>query len=337
MGEVHPDFIQTLEHQPKLDITEAEGIPLIDLSPLNSLDFDTDALARLVAEIGDACKNWGFFHVINHWVPLQALEKVDLTSRKFFALSRDEKRKVRRSRANPVGYSDFGITKNNSDWKEVFDSIIEDPIVIYASDEPDDKELKELHNQWPQEVCEGYNAEMQKLSNKLMKLIALSLGLEKDRFDGFFKEPTTFTRLNYYPASPDPQSTLGLRVHKDAGALTILVQDDVGGLEVKRKGDDEWISVKPIPGAYIVNVGDLIQIWSNDKYESVEHRVKANSEKERYSIAFFLNPSHYIWVEPLEEFINEENSTKHKGYRWGKYYATRKLSNFKKVVTAGNC
>ncbi|KAG8368303.1 hypothetical protein BUALT_Bualt15G0031600 [Buddleja alternifolia] len=114
-------------------------------------------------------------------------------------------------------------------------------------------------------------------------------------------------------------------------------QHDVGGLEVKRKGDEEWISVKPTPGAYIVNVGDLIQIWSNDKYESVEHRVKTNSKKERYSIAFFLNPSHYIWVEPLEEFNDEENPTKHKGYRWGKYYATRKLSNFKKVVTAGNC
>ncbi|KAG8362976.1 hypothetical protein BUALT_BualtUnG0017600 [Buddleja alternifolia] len=178
---------------------------------------------------------------------------------------------------------------------------------------------------------------MQKLSSKLLDLIALSLGLEKDRFNGFFKESTNFTCLNYYPVCLAPELTLGLRIHKDPGAMTILAQDDAGGLEVKMICDGEWISVKPTPGAYIINVGDLIQVWSNDKYESVEHRVKANSEKERYSIAFFLNPSHYIWVEPLEEFINEENPTKHKGYRWGKYYATRKLSNFKKVVTAGNC
>lgn len=101
---------------------------------------------------------------------------------------------------------------------------------------------------------------MQKLTHKLLELIALSLGLEKDRFHGFFKEQTSFMRLNYYPSCPAPQLALGLGRHKDAGAMTVLAQDDVGGLEVKRKTDGEWIFVKPIPGAYIVNVGDLIQV-----------------------------------------------------------------------------
>lgn len=336
MLKVEPDFIQPLEHQPKPVIIEAEDIPLIDLSPLNSTESDTDAL---VAEVGDACKNWGFFQVINHGVPSQVREKIELASRRFFALSKDEKRKASRDEVNLFGYSDFEITKSVRDWKEIFDCTIENPTVIFASDEPDDKELKELTSQWPQnppdlrEACEVYAAEMQKLAYKLLQLTASSLGLRKDRFHGFFKDQTSFMRLNYYPPCPAPQLALGLGRHKDAGAMTVLAQDDVGGLEVKRKSDGEWVFVKPIPDAYIVNVGDLIQVWSNDKYESVEHRAIVNLEKERFSIPFFFNPSHYVWVEPLEEMIDDENCAKYKGYSWGKFYATRKLSNFKKLTS----
>ncbi|XP_057787417.1 protein DMR6-LIKE OXYGENASE 2-like isoform X2 [Salvia miltiorrhiza] len=339
MGEVDPDFIQPLEHQPKPESVEARGIPFINLSPLNSQEPDAAALDHLVSEIGDACKIWGFFQIINHGVPSRVRQRIEKASKEFFALPKEEKRKASRDEANLFGYSDFEITKSVRDWKEIFDCTIENPTVIYASDEPDDKELKELTSQWPQyppnlrEICQEYAAEMQKLTHKLLELIALSLGLKKDRFHGFFKEQTSFMRLNYYPSCPAPQLALGLGRHKDAGAMTVLAQDDVGGLEVKRKPDGEWIFVKPMPDAYIVNVGDLIQVWSNDKYESVEHRVTVNSEKERFSIPFFLNPSHYVWVEPLHELVDEENPSKYKGYSWGKFYATRKLSNFKKLTS----
>ncbi|KAG9146366.1 hypothetical protein Leryth_018415 [Lithospermum erythrorhizon] len=181
------------------------------------------------------------------------------------------------------------------------------------------------------QVCEDYADEMVKLSYKLLELISWSLGLEGDRLNGFFKDQTSFIRLNHYQPCPVPDLALGVGRHKDAGALTILAQDDVGGLEVKRKTDGEWVRVKPTPNAYIINVGDIIQVWSNDKYESVEHRVVVNSEKERFSIPFFLNPSHYTWVEPLQELINQHNPAKYKSYNWGKFFATRKLSNFKKL------
>lgn len=110
------------------------------------------------------------------------------------------------------------------------------------------------------EVCEAYAAEMQKLTHKLLELIASSLGLAKDRLNGFFKDQTSFMRLNYYPPCPAPQLALGLGRHKDAGAMTILAQDNVGGLEVKRKSDGAWMFVKPTADAYIVNVGDIIQV-----------------------------------------------------------------------------
>ena len=114
------------------------------------------------------------------------------------------------------------------------------------------------------ETCQEYAQEMVKLSFKLMELIALSLGLPAERFHGFFRDQTSFVRLNHYPSCPNPHIALGVGRHKDSGALTILVEDDVGGLEVKRKTDEEWVRVKPIPDAYIINIGDIIKVPSSN-------------------------------------------------------------------------
>lgn len=112
------------------------------------------------------------------------------------------------------------------------------------------------------EACEEYTQEMMKLSFKLLELIALSLSIPADRLSDCFKDHTSFVRINYYPPCPFPDLALGVGPHKDSGALTVLAQDDVGGLEVKRKTDGAWILVKPIPDAYIINVGDVIQVSS---------------------------------------------------------------------------
>lgn len=115
-------------------------------------------------------------------------------------------------------------------------------------------------------MCEEYVQEVQKLSYKLLELISLSLGLPAKRMNRFFKDQTSFVRLNHYPPCPIPHLALGVGRHKDAGGITILAQDDIGGLEVKRKTDGQWIRVKPTPDAYIVNVGDTIQVSLSKKY-----------------------------------------------------------------------
>ncbi|GAB4853952.1 hypothetical protein Ancab_040609 [Ancistrocladus abbreviatus] len=343
MVEIDPAFIQALEHRPKPTIMEADQIPIVNLALINSLDSlsnnnnntHSSSTADVVAEIGDACKKWGFFQVINHGVPLRKLEKIELAARKFFALSMEDKRKVRRDAENPLGYYEAENTKNVRDWKEVFDCTFRHPTVTPVS--VDDMQAKQLINRWPEnppefrEACEEYGSAVEKLALKLLELIALSLGLAADRLEGFFKEHTGFIRLNHYPHCPSPHLALGVGRHKDAGALTILAQDEVGGLQVRRKSDGEWISIKPNPGAYVVNVGDIIQVWSNGKYESVEHRVMVNSEKDRFSIPFFFNPAHYVMVKPLEEMVNEQNPAKYHEYNWGNFFATRKTSNFKKL------
>ena len=138
MGEVDLAFIQDPEHRPKLSIIEAEGIPLIDLSPLYAPD--PKAIEGLVREIGNACKQWGFFQVINHGVPVDKLQKIEAVTRKFFAQPLEEKRKTRRDETNVLGYYEKENTKNVRDWKEVFDLTVEEPTLVPASPDPEDKE-----------------------------------------------------------------------------------------------------------------------------------------------------------------------------------------------------
>lgn len=117
-----------------------------------------------------------------------------------------------------------------------------------------------FHDFNTREACEEYAEEVEKLAYKLMELIAMSLGLVPNRFREFFIHNTSNIRLNHYPPCPYPHLALGLGRHKDTGVLTVLAQDDVGGLQVKRKSDGEWIQVKPIFNSFIINVGDMIQV-----------------------------------------------------------------------------
>lgn len=153
MGGVDPAFIQDPEHRPKLSgVTEVEGIPLIDLSPMNSPDStisNPEAIERVVREIGNACKEWGFFQVINHGVPSDTLLKTEIATRKFFALPLEDKRKVRRDEKNVFGYYDADHIKNVRDWKEVFDFTVEEPTIAPASPDPEDEKLVEWTNRCP--------------------------------------------------------------------------------------------------------------------------------------------------------------------------------------------
>ncbi|KAG5023468.1 hypothetical protein JHK82_019367 [Glycine max] len=338
MEKVDQAFIQYPQHRPNLTIIQPEHIPIIDLSPItNHTVSHPSPIEGLVKEIGNACKEWGFFQVINHGVSLTLRQNIEKASKLFFAQSLEEKRKVSRDESSPMGYYDTEHTKNIRDWKEVFDFLAKDPTFVPLTSDEHDNRLTQWTNPSPQypphfrDIIKEYVEEMEKLSFKLMELIALSLGLEAKRFEEFFiKDQTSFLRLNYYPPCPYPHLALGVGRHKDSGPLTILAQDEVGGLEVRPKADQDWIRVKPIPNAYIINLGDMIQVWSNDAYESVEHRVVVNSEKARFSIPFFLFPAHDTVVKPLEELINEQNPSKFRPYKWGKFLVHRLDSNFKK-------
>uniref|UniRef100_A0A0E0I9A3 Fe2OG dioxygenase domain-containing protein n=1 Tax=Oryza nivara TaxID=4536 RepID=A0A0E0I9A3_ORYNI len=317
-------FVQAPEHRAKPSVAEADGIPVIDLSPLFAADgVDVDALA---AEVGRASQDWGFFVVVRHGVPEEVVARAAEAQRAFFALPPARRAAVARSEAAQMGYYASDHTQNVRDWKEAFDlvptrhSLLPPPSAVFLT-----KFLS-------REAMEEYGEAVEELAFKLLELIARSLGLRPDRLHGFFEDhQTTFIRLNHYPPCPSPDLALGLGHHKDAGALTVLYQDAVGGLDVRRRCDGEWVRVRPIPQSFIINIGDIIQVWSNDRYESVEHRVVVNVEKERFSIPFFFYPASYTMVEPLEEVVREESPARYNPYSWGEFFSARKNGNFKKL------
>ncbi|KAH6813380.1 hypothetical protein C2S51_022398 [Perilla frutescens var. frutescens] len=296
MAQLDEAFIQSIEHRRKSTTHDAEFIPVIDLSALKS--NHRNEIADLAAEVGRAWEEWGFFQVINHIVPSTIREEIEHAARLFFTLPAEEKRKVLRDESNPMGFYDTEHTKNVRDWKQVFDFTAEIPTVIPASIEPEDVELREVVNQWPNlDIC-------------VAVLSMMGMG---------YQDQTSFTRLNYYPRCPTPDLVLGVGCHKDSGALTILSQDDVGGLEVKRKRMENGFKSDPP------------QVLSNDKYKSIEHRVMVNPERERFSIPFFFNPTHSVMVAPIEELTSQQNPVRYRAFNWGKFHTTRNLSNFKKL------
>ena len=145
MAEIDPTFIQPVEHRPKLTSTDSGEIPVVDLSAL-----ENGAIDLLVTGIGKACEEWGLFQVINHGVPLDLVQRMETAMKQFFDQSTDEKRKVKRDETNAMGYHDSEHTKNVRDWKEVLDIAVEDPIVISASPDPQDQELRKYYNKWPE-------------------------------------------------------------------------------------------------------------------------------------------------------------------------------------------
>ncbi|CAL4934755.1 unnamed protein product [Urochloa decumbens] len=324
-------FVQAPEHRSKVTVAEATGVPLIDLSPLTSGDAAA-AVDALAAEVGAASREWGFFLVTGHGVPAETVARATAAQRAFFALPAECKAAVRRSEAAPLGYYESEHTKNVRDWKEVFDLVMHEPTTPPAGGEV------VYENKWPEdlpgfrEALEEYMEALEELAFKLLELLARSLNLKPDRLHGFFKhQPTTFFRLNHYPPCPSPDLALGVGRHKDPGALTILYQDDVGGLDVRRRSDGEWVRVRCVPDSFIINVGDTMQVWSNDRYESAEHRVSVNSARERFSMPYFFNPAADAVVEPLGELVGEDEPPRYSAYSWGEFFSTKLSGNYKKL------
>ena len=279
------------------------ALPLIDISGL----FSSSVADRLtVAErIGAASRDKGFFYIEHHGVPESLIMAVFREARRFFDLSLAERLAISRDRSfcnrgyEPMGGQDLeriGVP----DLKESFELGVEldesDPRVVA-------RKVNHGPNQWPQSLPEfrgaigDYFGCMLDLAIRLMAGLALSLGLAEDHFAGFCTEPVALMRLLRYPRQPavPRPGEKGCGAHTDWGALTLLLQDDAGGLQI-RDPIHGWLMAPPRNGALIVNLGDLIARWTNDIYRSTEHRVINSSGHDRLSVPFFLdgNPDHLV-------------------------------------------
>ncbi|GLJ49001.1 hypothetical protein SUGI_1033770 [Cryptomeria japonica] len=321
-------FIQSEEHRPNAKRFLASPddnlkIPVIDLEKSSA------------EEVGKACREWGFFYLINHGVPDHVIRRLQSTQADFFALPLEEKRRISRDAENPMGYFNSEHTKNVKDWKEVFDFAPRDELELPISVDPNDPTTKIVKNRWPdslpefREACLEYAQAAMEVLFRVLELISRSLGLPDNRLNEFFKDDMSIARLNSYPECPKPELALGIGRHKDVGALTLLYQDEVGGLEVRCKENGQWVPAPPMPNSFVLNVADCVQVLTNDIYESIEHRAVVNDNRRRLSVPFFLIPSHYAMIKPLDEFVSEENPPKFREFNWGKFTKQRMREGLK--------
>ena len=182
----------------------------------------------------------------------------------------------------------------------------------------------------------GYYDACERLAFDLLAAISVNLGVPGDfLFHAFEPRHTSFVRINYYPVCPEParpaglntpaHGHLGVNQHTDAGALTILLQDDQPGLEVLRDGS--WHLVETVPGALVINIGDIVQVWSNDRYRASLHRVRANATRERYSVPFFFNPDYAVDYAPLASAVNGGNP-RYESINWGEFRRLRAAGDY---------
>ncbi|MCL7048162.1 hypothetical protein MKW94_014931 [Papaver nudicaule] len=177
------------------------------------------------------------------------------------------------------------------------------------------------------ETIESYSSELNKLALTLIELMCKALQMENGVISELFEDGRQAMRINYYPPCPQPENVVGISPHSDAGGLTILLQlNEVDGLQIRK--DEIWVPIKPLPNAFVVNIGDILEIMSNGIYRSVEHRATINSAKERLSVATFHNPRGDRQIGPILSLITPETPALFRtiGYEdYMKIFLSRKL------------
>ncbi|KAK2984896.1 hypothetical protein RJ640_008661 [Escallonia rubra] len=299
---------------------DTESIPVIDLNGPNATKL-----------AGQACKTWGAFQVTNHGIPESLLDKMEAAGRKLFSLPIQQKLKAARS---SDGVSGYGVARISSFfpklmWSEGF-TIVGSP-------------LEHARQLWPKDynnfcdTIEEYEREMKALAGRLMWVMLGSLGITKEDVNwsgprGEFNGACAALQFNSYPACPDPDRAMGLAAHTDSTLLTILHQNKASGLQVHREGTG-WVTVPPLPGALVVNVGDLLHILSNGLYPSVLHRAMVNRTQHRLSMAYLLGPPSCVQISPLSRLVDHGHPALYRPITWSEYLDT-KAKNFNKALSS---
>lgn len=264
-------------------------------------------LAAMAAEVAEAFAGSGFCYIANHGIPDAVIDEAASAALEFFHRPLDEKLKSK-PKESVRGFNAIGRTQmygaKNPDYKEYFQIGLEllrdDPAVLAG-------QPLRGPNQWPQDLprfqtaLTRYFAEVGACGQRFLRAVALSLGAPETFFADKYDKPLQRTQCVYYPPHPtdSKEELFGVAPHTDYGCITLLWQDDVGGLEVQDRSG-AWVDAPPIPGTLVVNIGDLLARWSNDRYRSTRHRVTNRSGRERLSIATFYDPDYTAPVDPRD-------------------------------------
>ncbi|XP_061356074.1 codeine O-demethylase-like [Gastrolobium bilobum] len=291
-------------------------IPTINLKKM----IHGEATELELEKLNSACRDWGFFQLVDHGISTPVLETLKDEIEEFFGLPLQEKMKYKIRQGEVEGYGAVIRSEDQKlDWGDRF----------YMMTNPLNKRKPYLFPDLPSSlrtILESYTAELQNVAMILVGLMGKALKIDKREWE-VFENGMQSVRMTYYPPCPKPELVMGFPAHSDATGITILNQvNGVHGLQIKKHGI--WIPVKIISDAFIVNIGDILEIMSNGAYKSVEHRATVNSEKERISIAMFFLPKFQSEIGPAISLTNPENPPLFKRIGMEKYvkdYFTRKM------------
>ncbi|TVQ34104.1 MAG: isopenicillin N synthase family oxygenase [Geminicoccaceae bacterium] len=325
-------------------VLASDALPVIDISALSRPG--TAEFAGTARKIGKACEDNGFFYVTGHGVPQALIDAVYAQSKRFHGLPPEVKDAVhiRHSFGNrgwhPSSLDDtdpdpelYRLTtpkEGEKDWLDkprlhaAFDLCWE----LDPSDPAYMANVMEGPNQWPElegfkETVEAYYDALMQVGRRLFDAFAHELQLDPAFFAERTRKPTSQLRLLYYPKNDYPMDNdhLGISAHSDFECFTILSTGGPG-LQVMN-AEDEWVEAPPVPGAFSVNIGDMLEAWTNGRFKATQHRVINDNSRERYSLPLFFAVDYDTVVEPLPQFVSEENPAK-----YGRIVAGHHLASF---------
>lgn len=299
-------YIQPLEQRfDNRKVVTKESIPVIDIK-----NWDDPYVAE---SISNAAIKWGFFQIVNHGIPMKVIENLKASVHRFFELPAEEKKHIKENSPSEVvrlATSFSPHAESVLEWKDYLQ-------LVYASEE-------QIQAYWPA-ICKEQSLEYMKHAEVLIRrlLNVLLEGLNIKQMDNereYALMGAMILDFNYYPPCPDAEVVAGVGRHSDISSITVLLQDEIGGLYVRASDGDNWIFVPPVDGALVINIGDVLQIMSNDRYKSTEHQAVANKAKTRISIPIFVNPAPNAVIGPLPEVLEEGEEPKYKQVVYSDYF-----------------